>query len=310
MKSYAGMEVEGAYQKASRFLPKTRFFDYGLSLIRFYRTHRRLPVIPGGGLNDALFFIMTTDEILDPLRCLVSDKALVKQYVREKLGDTYNVETIAILDSFEDALHFTYPTDCVIKPTHLSGEILFRRGGSSVDFDKIRSWFSFNYYLHTREANYRDLKSRIIIEPFIFNQETVEDYKIFCLNGQPRIIQVDFDRHTRHTQNLYTTDWELLPFAMSDLGQGKPKPGNLSQLIDVAAKLSEDFNFIRIDLYTDERAILVGEITNCHQGAQGRYVPPEGEKIMARLLFGDSGFYRSILKKQSPVYHQRTNGFI
>jgi hypothetical protein len=283
--------ASSALWKVADFLPKTRAFDYGFALAQFLRAHRRLPRMSGGGLNDALFHIKTSKEMLNPLRAFVSDKARVKQYVSSKVGDAHNVPTIALLQSCEEAQNFPYPTDCVIKPTHMSGEIIFRRAGSPVDLAKVRSWFDKDFYSVTREVNYRDLRPRVIVEPYIFGRQSVEDYKVFCLHGQPFVVQVDFDRHTRHTQNLYTTDWELLPFAMSSpMGPGRSKPANLNELISIATKLSDDFNLIRIDLYTDEQTILVGEITNCHQAGRGRFMPAEGEGIMSRILFGESGF--------------------
>ena len=285
-------------------LPKIRWLDYGLALLQFRKDHGRLPRMSGGGLNDAFFFIKTSDEILDPVRVLVSDKALVKQYVKAKLGDAYNVGTIAVIESLDDALAFAYPDSCVIKPTHMSGEVMFRHEASPVDFDAVRRWFGTNYYFSTREANYRYLRPRLIVEPYIFGQQALEDYKIFCLHGRPVTVQVDFDRHTNHTQNFYTPDWKLLPFSVGcPIGPGRPRPGNLSELIAAAAKLSEDFSLVRIDLYTDGQAILLGEITNCHQGARGSFVPPEGEAIMTRLLFGDAGFSPALLRER-PAWRQ------
>jgi hypothetical protein len=216
------------------------------------------------------------------------------------VGDAHNVPTLALLDSAREAEAFAYPDDCVIKPTHMSGEIIFRRGGAPVDLAKVRSWFAKDFYRVTREANYRDLRPRVIVEPFVFGRAAVEDYKVFCLHGRPFIVQVDFDRHTHHKQNLYTTDWEMLPFAMSSpIGPGRSKPANLDALIAVAGKLSAEFNLIRIDLYTDEQTVLVGEITNCHQAGRGQFVPAEGEEIMSRILFGEAGFSPSFLRPRT-----------
>jgi TupA-like ATPgrasp len=293
--------ANSAFFKMFNLLPKTRTFDYGFALAQFVQAHRRFPRMSGGGLNDALFHINTSREMLNPLRAFVSDKALLKQYVSAKVGDAHNVPTIAVLQSCDEAQEFAYPMDCVIKPTHMSGEIVFRRAGSAVDLAKVRSWFDKDFYCITREVNYRNLRPKVIVEPHIFGRESVEDYKVFCLHGQPFIVQVDRDRHTHHTQNLYTTDWELLPFAMSSpIGPGISRPANLKELISIAATLSDDFNLIRIDLYTDEQTILVGEITNCHQAGRGRFMPAEGEEIMRRMLFGESGFSPSHLSRLKP----------
>jgi hypothetical protein len=111
--------VKSVLLEASAVLPKTRAFDYGFALIQFLKAHRRLPRKSGGGLNDALFYIKTSNEMLDPVRAFVSDKARVKQYVKAKVGDDYNVPTIAVIGSYEEALGFSYPADCIIKPTHM-----------------------------------------------------------------------------------------------------------------------------------------------------------------------------------------------
>jgi hypothetical protein len=278
--------------------PKTRWLDRFFLLIQFLRDHRRWPRRNGGTLNDAYFYINTTGAILEAARVFVSDKALVKHYVAGKVGAQYNVETLAVLDSFEAARTFAYPADCVIKPTHMSGEVILRRNAGPVDFNQVRRWFETSYYDSTREANYRHLRRRVIVEPFIFGRESVEDFKIFCLHGRPLVVQVDFDRHTRHTQNLYTTDWELLPFAITcPVGPGLPRPDNLPQLLDLAARLSDEFSLIRVDLYTDGQAILVGEITNLHQSGRGKFMPPAGEAIMSRRFFGEAGFQPALLEK-------------
>ena len=293
--------VSRALSKVSGLLPKTRAFDYGWALARFLHAHRRFPRMSGGGLNDALFYVKTSNEMLDPLRAFVSDKVRVKQYVSAKVGDAHNVPTIAVLQSYEEAREFPYPTDCVIKPTHMSGEIIFRRGGSAIDLKKVRSWFDKNFYSVTREVNYRNLRPRMIVEPYIFGWESVVDYKMLCLHGQPLIAQVSFDRRTRHTLNLYTMDWEQLPFAMgSPIGPGISKPANLGELISIASRLSDEFNLVRIDLYSDEQTVLVGEITNCHGAGNLRCVPAEGEAIMSRIFFGEAGFSPSNLRRLKP----------
>jgi hypothetical protein len=277
--------------------PKTRWCDRLFLTLQFWRDHKRMPRQFGGTLNDAYFYINTSNAILDPVRAFVSDKALVKEYVAGKVGAEHNVETIAVLDSFGAARNFDYPDDCVIKPTHMSGEVIMRRGGSPVDLETLRRWFHSNYYDTTREANYRYLRRRVIVEPYIFGRESVEDFKIFCLHGKPLVVQVDYDRYTGHTQNLYTTGWEQLPFAITcPVGIGMPRPRNLEQMLGLAARLSDEFSLIRIDLYTDGQTILVGEITNIHQSGRGQFVPSTGEAIMSRIFFGDTGFQPMLLE--------------
>lgn len=283
--------LKRAYRTFLDSLPQTRTFDYLISLLIFWRKHKRFPKVNGGLFNDSLFYLKTGDEILDPLRVYVSDKEFVKRYVTQTIGDAYNVPTLGVVRSLEKAYRYSFPQNCVIKPTHMSGPVMFRRNGSAIDYDLIERWFKSNYYLSGREANYRQLRPKLIIEPFIFEKERVEDYKFFCVNGRPGAIQVDGARHIRHTRNFYTPDWQELPFTSSH-PKGPPikRPDNLSEMLEIASVLSRDFSFIRVDLYSDDKSILVGELTNCPGNSSSRFKPVEGEAHLTRLLYGERPF--------------------
>jgi len=286
-KTIANGKFDSTIVFAKRFLPKNRWGDYMSSLFTFVQYQGRFPNRKAGGdLNDFLFSIKTSKEILNPLRVFVSDKQHLKLFVKATIGDSYNVPTDAVLSSYEEALSYSYPKDCVIKPTHMSGEVIFRRAGSSVDFTKVASWFNSNYYNWTREANYKSLKPKIIVEPFIFGADNCDDYKIFCIRGQPRLIVVDTERQTSHRRNLYTTDWTFLPVKLAcPPGKDLPKPQNLEEMLRLAGELSRDFSFMRVDLYSNGNDILVGELTNCPGDARDTFEPKENAPIITKLLF-------------------------
>ena len=192
---------------AKRILPENRFGDRSFSLIDYAVALQRLPKRGRMLLNDRLYFMKTSDEILNPLRILVSDKEYAKIYIGNRVGDEVNVPTLAILRDEIPTTHY-YPDRCIIKPTHLSGEVIVRRHGEQIDLRLIRKWFAQSLYRTTREANYRYLKPKVIVEPIIFNDENLLDFKIFCVNGQPKLIQVHMDRWINHTQSFYTISWE------------------------------------------------------------------------------------------------------
>lgn len=65
-----------------------------------------------------------------------------------------------------------------------------------------------------------------------------------------------------------------------------PLPGNMPEMIQVAEKLSEEFTFVRIDLYSDGETIYLGEITNCPANASNMFKPGSAEVDASRLIFG------------------------
>jgi hypothetical protein len=56
-------------------------------------------------------------------------------------------------------------------------------------------------------------------------------------------------------------------------------------MLTVAKALSRSFSFVRIDLYTDNRSVLVGEITHCSDNAGGVFLPRSAEKTASERMF-------------------------
>jgi hypothetical protein len=247
-----------------------------------------MPRKPSNSLVDTLFHIKASKESLNPARQLVSDKELAKRYVTETVGENCNVPTIAVLRTVREALAYDYPERCVIKPTHMSAEIILRKGSEEIDLGKIAGWFETDYYELTRERNYKGLTPKVIVEPFVFDKDAPDDYRIFCLNGVPKFIF--FDENNLEIDNfrcVLDVDWQQLPFSLK-CGQ-RPHPPKLEclrEMLDVATRLSRPFSLIRVDFYTDGKSFYVGELTNCHAAAMQTFVPPDSEAFANKYIFG------------------------
>ena len=238
--------------------------------------------------HDVLYRIKTTNEILDPLRVFVSDKEFVKLYVKAVVGDQYNVPTIDVIRNVGAIDDYEFPSNCCIKPTQASGLVILRRNGEQIDKQVIKDWFSMNFYRLGREANYKTLLPKVIIEPLIFNNADVNDYKFFCFNGVVKLVQVDVDRYIDHKRMLFDTDWNPMDFSIlyPKANTILQKPDNFNEMLDVARRVSAGFGFVRVDLYSDGTNCLVGEITNCPGNANVSFIPKYGEKIASDIIFG------------------------
>jgi TupA-like ATPgrasp len=272
------------------FLPKNEFGDWLFALILFRRWHGRWPKRAGGTLVDAFFRLKTSAEIIHPLRVFVSDKEHVKEYVHARLGEQFNIETLACLRSLDQAMQYDFPARCVIKPTHMSGAVFLRKRGEAIDFGLVEKWFGINFYDYARERNYKTLVPKLIVEPFVFDLEAPDNYRIFCQDGQPRLIQVNMETPGAKSQAFYDCAWNRQAISMRNRRPSiHPKPANLDLILQVARTLSKDFSSIRVDLYSDGKDVKVGELTNCPYNARLLFDPPQGEIVASRLLFGKSG---------------------
>lgn len=271
-----------------RVLPYNDTSDIFLNYLAFFINHKRLPQ-DRYYFNDYLFKIKNTNEILNPIRQFVSDKFLVKEYVRAKVGEQYNVPTIAIFDNYQDLKDFNFPANCCIKPTQASQAVILRKNNEPININETEKWFELNYHKTTRERNYKYLKPKVIVEPLIFNSTDLMDYRIFCFNGKAKLICIDVGKFTGYQRIFYTKDWVKQDFSLKyPLYDGElVKPKNLDEMIRVAEKLSSELDFVRVDLYSDGESCLVGEITNCHAAASQSFVPLTAEEKASKIIFGD-----------------------
>lgn len=281
-------KLVNGFLRALRALPENRPGDRLLSYARFVASHGRLPS-DAKRFNDVLYKLKTSDEILDPLRVFVSDKEFVKLYIKAEVGDQYNIPTLAVLKSMQAVDDYDFPESCCIKATHASGRVILRKHGKPVDKEQIKSWFHLNYYRMRREANYKTLKPKVIVEPLLFDSDNVEDYRFFCFNGRVKMIMIDMNIRDKPARRrlLFDANWNVLPFSMGypKAAQSVPRPANFDEMLDVVHRLSRPFGFIRVDLYSNGERLFVGEITNTHADASQNFIPPSAESMASELIF-------------------------
>ena len=276
-----------------RILPKNLWGDriYGRNMFR--RRLGRDPECPPVKFNDHLFAWKTSGTGYDPLMQFVTDKEYAKIYIAATVGKEYVTETYRILRSKEELKGFNlgrFP--CILKPTHSSGQALICLDTSTpLDWARMEKWFDINYYRSKREQNYRYLTPKIIVEEFFSEDGRMipNDHKIFCVRGVPKFIQVDADRYSGHTRNLYDLTWSRIPatYVYPNRDRDDPKPVLLDEMLYVARKLSASFPFVRVDFYATAAGIRVGELTFFPESASGKLEPEEAEYTLG-AYFSDS----------------------
>ena len=280
--------VFALYRVLKSMIPKNRFGDWLFGYILFVKMHKRQPSNKMF-FNDVLFKVKTSADLLDPLRVFVTDKEYLKVYVKAIVGNQYNVPIIDIIRDKIAVHRYHFPPDCVIKPTHLSGSLIIRKNNAPLDVDKIASWFDCNYYNITREINYRFLKSKVIIEPIIFSDDNIDNYSIFCLNGVPKLIQLNINCLTERKSAFFDSAWNKLDFTMLSpkIMESISIPANHVEMLKIASQLSSGFEFVRIDMYSNGESCLVGEITHCDGSANATFCPKSGEALASQMIFGE-----------------------
>lgn len=89
------------------------------------------------------------------------------------------------------------------------------------------------------------------------------DYKFHCINGKVADIFVVCERESKAKYCTLDTNWEQLPYTKPEFMPKEipAKPKDLKSMVEIAEKLAEDFQFVRVDLYNNEGKIYFGELT-------------------------------------------------
>lgn len=219
-------------------------------------------------LNEKLQWLKLNDH--RPEYVDMVDKYESKKYIESKLGYNLAIPTLGVWNHFDEIDFDKLPEKLVLKCTHDSGGLAICTDKNTFDREKakekIEKCLKHNYYWGSREWAYKGVNPRIIAEPYMLDESGVElkDYKIFCFNGVPDYVEVDFNRLIEHKLNPYNFDWNPLNFcddSPNDYEANIPKPKRLEEMREIAAKLSSGYPFMRVDFYSIHDEIYIGELT-------------------------------------------------
>ena len=199
------------------------------------------------------------------------DKYEVRKYIEETIGKEYLIPLIGVWNKFEDIDFDSLPEQFVLKCTHDSGGLVICKDKNKLDIEaarkKINKSLKRNYFYHTREWPYKNVKSRIICEKYMVDEsgQELKDYKFMCFNGEPKIIQVMSERmNGNYYINHFDLEWNRVDISRKKIKENTKilkKPEGLEKMIEISKELSKDIPFVRIDLYQTKMGIFFGEIT-------------------------------------------------
>lgn len=207
---------------------------------------------------------------------ICTDKYLVRDFVKRKLGNKSILNKIYQVCNDANEINFDeLPNKFVIKTTDGGNgdNVLLVRNKSSLSFEEvtkqINSWKNKKYYSISREWAYIGAKnSQIIIEDLLEDNNStdgsIDDYKFLCFNGKFQYLWIDKDRFSNHCRGFWNSQFQFLTNVISDhpTFENEPQlPKNIREMADIAETLSNDFPFVRVDLYNVNDQIYFGEMT-------------------------------------------------
>ena len=208
----------------------------------------------------------------NPLYTRCADKVSVQGYVEEKLGkevaDSLFCTKYGVWEHVEDIDIETLPNSFVFKSNHASGHVILCEDKTKLDWVQtkvtLNNWLRTNFFYMHGEWQYKNIKPKIICEELL--DADIIDYRIFCFGGKPEYIKVT--KHNNESKGgydcaLYYPDWTETEFTLAqNYGYlSVPKPADLDTMLEIARKLSKDFSFVRVDLYSVSGRTYFAELT-------------------------------------------------
>lgn len=230
---------------------------------------------------------------------MMVDKYLVRDYIREQLGEEYLIPLVGAWDDPDDIDFDALPDKFVLKCNHNSGlGMCICTDKSRLDFEKVRRelkrGLKQDYYLTNREWPYKNVTRKIICEDFLVDEASesnggLVDYKFYCFNGYVDCVQVCIDRASGDTKfYFFDEDWNLK--RINPIGKEAPedftlpRPNRLGEMFDIARKLSKGHPYLRVDLYECNDRIYFGELTFFPKSGYNSNLLPEGNQYFGDLI--------------------------
>ncbi len=230
--------------------------------------------------SEKLFWLKYNVYNKSPLIAQCYNKFEVRKYVEKKgLGHILN-ELYGCWDSINDIPWESLPEEYVMKVTNgyaghvfkMKGQVFNEKEAAALLLKtkkRMRYLYKISGDLFVAETEQKIICERLLHSNLGYTAP--EDYKIYCFNGKP--LYVEFmknrfgDKVNGGTQSEY--DEVFVDMNLNDRHEleGEAYPGTFEppscyqEMIEIAKILSEDFPFVRVDLYVENEQPIFGELT-------------------------------------------------
>ena len=184
------------------------------------------------------------------------DKHLEKNYLKEKGFEEYLPKTLQVGASIEEIDFDALPEAFIIKCNNGYRNNVVVRNKSKMNKEEIYKVF---HEWHSTSPVVEEL----LVAHDRSQEECLNDYKVMCFNGEPRIVWVDMGRNSDHRRNFFDVNWNPLHVESDRPSSDHPveRPSGLNKMLEIAKVLSKVFPFVRVDFYCFDDRVYIGEMT-------------------------------------------------
>lgn len=247
-----------------------------IKIIYFLRNGKKLDLKQPVTYFDKINWLKINDR--RPIYTTMVDKYAVKKYISEIIGEEYVIPVLDVWNSAQDIDFDKLPQQFVLKCTHDGGSTVICKNKAIFDTKRATEYLSKclkrNYYKRSREWPYKNVRPRIICEPYIKGIVN-QNYKFFCFNGVVKFLYVAPFREA--TSDYFDADYNHIDGIHNVFHKSAPippaKPDTFEKMKALAEKISAGYPEMRVDFYDDHGRIYFGEITFFQEGGFAPWIP-------------------------------------
>ena len=210
-----------------------------------------------------------------PLKTTLTDKVLVRDYVKEKIGEEYLKPVLQVCKTFDEINFDELPESFIIKANHgckwqykIKNKSKFLEKKELVEYVKrqFTGWLEQSFFPWAGfELQYKNIVPQILIEPLLLNtdSEYSVEYEVYCFNGEPQIMQ-----KVKHSvpgeYSVYDKNFDISSFVFNPshvLVEEQCVDENLKKASELAKILSKDFKLVRVDWLVQGDKFYFNEMT-------------------------------------------------
>lgn len=226
-------------------------------------------------------------------RC--ADKVAVRDYIKELGCEEILIDTIKIYNNVDEINFDELPNKFVLKWNFGCGYNIICTDKSKLNVNVtkkiLKKWGRSKFHLHNSELHYKKINRKIICEKFIEPENGVlpEDYKFYCFNGKAEYVMICYGRD-KGKPDFYFFDrnWKIAKINKKSEKLPNnfniPKPKMMDEMFKYADKLSKEFPFVRVDLYTTQDKVYFGELTFTPSAGLDTGYTEKGSKLLASKI--------------------------
>lgn len=214
----------------------------------------------------------------NPLYSICADKYRVREYVKEKIGEEYLIPLLLVTDELTEEQWDKLPNQFVAKANHNSGPVQIVKDKNKANkkeiIKELNNQLRLDYGIFSMEKYYSDIPRKIIVEKFLIS--SIKDFRFHTFKDKDNTLNICVQITDSELEESIM--YNALTWKKINVGNGYrikegeyEKPLNYDKMLEIVKTLSNDFEYVRVDLYNLSGKIYFGELTFCDCSGFGKF---------------------------------------